>query len=72
MRRPAALTEQRILFAVPTNADSLFPPMADWCDEDVDDVTYRQLMQQREERRLERELGVHGANNIRCVVRGGG
>lgn len=46
--------------------------MADWCDEDVDDVTYRQLMQQREERRLERELGVHGANNIRCVVRGGG
>ncbi len=34
--------------------------MADWCDDDVDDVTYRQQMQLREERRIERELGVHG------------
>lgn len=36
--------------------------MSDWCDDQIDDVAYAQLMQQREQRRIVRELGVHGAS----------
>ena len=37
-----------------------------WFTDDVDDVTYRQMMQQRQERVIERELGVHGLSHAKC------
>jgi hypothetical protein len=33
---------------------------SDWLDDDIDDATYAQQMQAREERRIARDLGVHG------------
>jgi hypothetical protein len=36
---------------------------SDWCDDDIDDVAYAAQMQMREQRRVVRELGVHGVSN---------